>query len=411
MEKTYEERILAQKDQYKDTVDIHALPEIFHIWSHDYVGPGLRQVFEVNSVTQFYVEAFLAASSAGKGRRNFLSLGCGDGTVEIEIARALHERGLHEFQFVCLDLSEDLLNRFTQSIPVDLQQNFSLAAGDLNNHVMKMRFDAIMANHSLHHMVELEAIFQSVYENLQDEGIFVTSDMIGRNGHMRWPEAKLFVDYFWPFLSPLQRENIPLRRLEMSFLDHDCSTEGFEGIRAQEVLPLILKQGFHAQKFFGFGGIIDVFIDRSFGHNFSVNDPSDVFLISRIGVLNEILLDCGLIKPTMMFAYFVKHQTAERCYRTRSSRMAIREFDTNPAWLQDALADMAKRPTPPEFAFTRADFTDVADFVKPNEALNEALMKAKTTIIKQNARIEALQNSTSWRLTAPIRAFRSWFGK
>jgi hypothetical protein len=131
-----------------------------------------------------------------------------------------------------------------------------------------------MANHSLHHMVHLEGIFRIAYDNLTEHGIFVTNDMIGRNGHMRWPEARLFVDFFWPFMSQRQRNNIMLRRSEPKFTDHDCLGESFEGVRSEEVLPLILAQGFKAWKFLGFGGMIDVFVDRCFGPNFDVNEPT-----------------------------------------------------------------------------------------------------------------------------------------
>src|SRR5262249_40329555 len=159
---------------------------------------------------------------------------------------------------------------------------------------------------------------------LTERGIFVTSDMIGRNGHMRWPEARLFVDFFWPFMSLRQRNNVLLRRLERTFTDHDCSGEGFEGVRAQDVLPLILQQGFTASNFFGFGGMIDVFVDRCFGPNFDVNDPDDAFLVRRMAFLNDVLLDAGLVKPTMMLAYFVKHPVKEAYYRGRSARAAVR---------------------------------------------------------------------------------------
>ena len=58
-------------------------------------------------------------------------------------------------------------------------------------------YDVIMANQFLHHVVELEQLYDHVLELLAPDGCFVTSDMIGRNGHQRWPEAKGVLDEFW----------------------------------------------------------------------------------------------------------------------------------------------------------------------------------------------------------------------
>jgi SAM-dependent methyltransferase len=243
---------------------------------------------------------------------------------------------------VCCDLSGILLNRFKGKIPRDLTRNFELVESDINGRNFSTKFDAIMANHSLHHMVNLEKIFSITYQNLSERGVFVTNDMIGRNGHMRWPETHLFIDFFWPFLAQHQRKNVLLERIEAKFMDHDCSTEGFEGIRSQDILQLILYQGFIPWKFFGTGGFIDVFVDRSFGHNFDVTNPDDLFLIKRMGLLNDILIDVGLIKPTVMFAYFVKYPVAEINYNNRSAFRSVRDAGNDPAWLTEAISEAAR---------------------------------------------------------------------
>jgi SAM-dependent methyltransferase len=351
VEKSYDDRVKEQIEQYRETENIHDLPSVFHIWSNASIGPGLEELYGVKDVNSFYVEAFVTAARNNSGVPVFLSLGCGDGAVEIGIARTLLERGISEFRFICCDLSEILLSRFRAAIPSDLSRQIELRAGDLNDRAFDIRIDAAMANHSLHHMVDLEGIFKSVYDNLADHGIFVTSDMIGRNGHMRWPETRLFVDFFWPFLSSQQRNNVLLRRREIEFIDHDCSGESFEGIRSQDVLPLIIRQGFKAWKFLGCGGMIDVFVERCFGHNFDINNADDAFLIRRMVFLNDILLDAGLIKPTMMLAYFVKYPVEEMYFRNRSAQAAVRDTSSDPAWLADALKDFANLRSAPDFAF------------------------------------------------------------
>ncbi len=348
---SYEAKLQQQIEQFRDIEEMHALPPAFHLWSGAYVGPHLAKVFGTGDVNLFYVQAFVAAARRGSGEPAFLSLGCGDGTMEIRIAETLIEQGVTSFRFVCTDLSDVLLERFRAALPPALADRFELVAGDLNTHRLGGRFDAIMANHSLHHMVDLEGVFRTAYDSLGEHGIFVTADMIGRNGHMRWPEAKLFVDFFWPFLSLRQRRNGLLSRTEEQFINHDCSTEGFEGVRAQDVLPAILAQGFHPARFLACGGMIDVFVDRCFGPNFDVAAPDDAFLCRRIAWLNEVLLDAGLITPTMMFAYFVKHPTEEICLRNRSAAASVRNAVVEPTRLADALADFAACTSAPDYAF------------------------------------------------------------
>jgi SAM-dependent methyltransferase len=428
--KSYEDQLQEQIEQYRDTEDMHDLPAAFHLWSRDYVLPGLLKVFGVSDFNQFYVEAFVAAAKHNPNPPIFLSLGCGDGAVEIGIARTLLEQGVTRFRFVCYDLSDILLSRFRAALPPELAGHFELLAGDLNAQAFDIRFDAIMANHSLHHMVDLEGIFRTAFDCLTDDGIFVTSDMIGRNGHMRWPETRLFVDFFWPFMSERQRNNILLHRTEPQFIDHDCSSEGFEGIRSQDVLPLILAQGFHPSRFLGFGGMIDVFVDRCFGPNFDVNNDDDAFLLRRIAFLNDVLLDAGLIKPTMMLAYFVKQPVAEICFRNRSAHAAVRQAASDPRWLADAVEDYARNPADPHFVFRprplrpqrsepprgidRSELDHArTDAANAHKAMGEAIAAlrhaqneaaaAQTRTMQQALRIQGLENSTSWRLTAPMR--------
>jgi hypothetical protein len=93
--------------------------------------------------------------------------------------------------------------------------------------------------------------------------------------------------------------------LEKKYDNWDCSKEGFEGIRAQDVLPLLLQR-FQSEKFIGFGSAIDIFIDRCFGHNFNRESEWDRDLIDRVHSEDEAGLKSGKLTPTHMMAVFVK---------------------------------------------------------------------------------------------------------
>src|SRR2546421_428065 len=84
--------------------------------------------------------------------------------------------------------------------------------------------------------IELEVLFDKIYQTLHPDGYFVTDDMIGRNGHMRWPEALTVFNALWKELPEKYKYNHQLKRLEIEFDNWDCSKEAFEGIRSQDIL-------------------------------------------------------------------------------------------------------------------------------------------------------------------------------
>ncbi|MGQ0651648.1 MAG: class I SAM-dependent methyltransferase, partial [Betaproteobacteria bacterium] len=129
----------------------------------------------------------------------------------------------------------------------------------------------------------------------------------------------------WRELPPAHRYNVQLRRQEDEFLDWDCSADGFEGVRAQDILPLLLQR-FHFELFVPFGNVIDPFIDRSFGPNFDRESERDRAFIDRVQAIDEQAMLEGCVKPTHMFAVLRnpgpwprRHPAGlapERCVRT-----------------------------------------------------------------------------------------------
>ncbi len=332
-EKTYERRVAEQIAQYAATVNMHDLPEIFHLWSNSFIAPGIEQVFGVRSINDIYVNAFIEAIANGGGRR-ILSIGCGDGSIEICIANALLARGFSDFQVVGSDLSPILLARFQERIQSENLTEYCIAKEvDLNSMSDLGRFSMIMANHSLHHIEALEQLFENSWALLEERGIFATCDMIGRNGHMRWMESEIIIQSIWSLLEPKQRFHAQLKRYEERYRNHDCSVEGFEGIRAQDILPLMLER-FHPYRFFGAGGFVDLLVDRGYGHSFDPHSERDRSMILFLGQLNDMLLDAKVITPTMMFAWFTKDDRGEVYYRNRRAVESVRKPDVDPCWVR-----------------------------------------------------------------------------
>ncbi|TZF89756.1 class I SAM-dependent methyltransferase [Cognatilysobacter lacus] len=309
----YQARMDQERAIFVDQTEVHDLPPIFHYWSNRYLLP-MQQPLGVRNPEQFLARYLHeSARRTGSSKPRFVSLGCGNCDAETRIARELVELGLDDFTLECLDINEAMLERGAQIARASgLETRVIPLQADLNRWEPLGSYDGIMANQSLHHVLELEHLFDAVLAALAPRALFAVSDMIGRNGHQRWPEALAIVREFWRELPGTYRFNRQLQRQEDEFQDWDCSNEGFEGIRAQDILPLLsVKFGFEV--FVGFGNIIDPFIDRGFGHHFDVTNPWDTDFIDRVHARDEAEMRAGRITPTHMLAV-LSTDRGTQCY-------------------------------------------------------------------------------------------------
>ena len=258
-----------------------------------------------------------------------ISIGAGNCDMEIELGKRLLEKEKKDWMFECLELNPEMIKRGKERAESEkLGDRFIFQQSDIKQwKAPKASNDIVIANHSLHHFVDLEILFDKIHHTLQPNGYFLTNDMIGRNGHMRWPEVVPAMEMVWNALDDKYKYNHQLKRLEKAFCNWDCAQSGFEGIRAQDILPLLVKK-FSFQMFLGFGNLIDVFVDRCFGHNFDPESERDRNIIDMVACLDELYLEKGIFKPTHIIAAMrnrkntqqpkiYKHFSPEYCVRKK----------------------------------------------------------------------------------------------
>lgn len=328
----YQERMAKEVDFFKSYENVHDLPGIFHYWSNKYLVPKYRE-FGFDNPKQFFGTYMKRVCRNFRNETcDFLSVGSGNCDVEVELTENLLQSGVSNFVLECLDVNQSMLSR-GQALAQEkgILRNMLFCNSDINSWQPQHPYHLVMANQSLHHLVELEGLFDKVYRALHVDGYFLADDMIGRNGHMRWPEALAVLNELWKELPEKYKYNHQLKRLEIEFGNWDCSREAFEGIRSQDILPLLIKK-FHFDLFVGFANIIDVFVDRSFGHNFDPNGEWDRNFIDRVHAIDEVNLENGTIKPTHMTAAMTKqssgptitykHLSPEFCVRWPDKKMS-----------------------------------------------------------------------------------------
>lgn len=303
----YDERVRQQIAQYEFVENMHELPPIFHYFSNKVLRPILNEVMEADSMVEFFGKHLMAGFQmnfdAGISQDpEFVSLGSGDGWLEIQIATYLKINFERPFRLTCLEVSPIQVARANAAISsAGLADRVFAVETDINRWAPDHHYDGIMAHHSLHHFVELEHIFAAAKSAMNGAANFVIADMIGRNGHMRWPETLEIIELLWKHLSPEKRRNHQMRNAPDLFDNWDCSGEGFEGIRAQDILPLLMGM-FSFRRVIGVGGISDIFVDRAYGWNYDPHDPADLEFIDFVLETERRLTKLGHIKPTQMLA-------------------------------------------------------------------------------------------------------------
>jgi SAM-dependent methyltransferase len=326
----YEAKVSFEIARYASS-DIREVPPIYDYWMDTYVRPKLNHVLEVDTVRDFYVDHILQKGRGGDAPSplRIVSLGAGDAELEVDIAAELQSRGCKSFSLQCVEISPALIERANHRIQkAGLGACMTVVQSDLNSTGpiwSQERCVAVLANHIIHHVVDLEGLFTEIARAIGDTGVFLTTEMIGRNGHRRWPESLSLVNALWETLPEELQYNHVWCKLDDVFDDYDCLVAGgFEGIRAQDILPLLLER-FAFEKFLGFGCLPEAFLGKTYGPNFRPELLAHRQFVEKIDNLNSSLLELGVVKPTMMFAVLSNRNGLHgRFWRNLSPEFCVR---------------------------------------------------------------------------------------
>jgi SAM-dependent methyltransferase len=320
----YQARVTAELRAYNEVEAVHELPEIHFFWISRFVLP-LFEAVGVGGVDELWERHVVEqCERRAPNRARLVSLGAGNGEGELPMAARLAERGVTNLELLLLELNPVMIERALElARELGLADRVRAEQADLNTWVARDTADVYIATHSLHHLVELEHLYDEVARSIDPEGVLLVNDMVGRNGHVRWPEAGQIVRRIWASTPARYRHNHFSAEIDDEYPDTDCSTESFEGIRSQDVLPLLLGR-FHPDVFVAFGNVIDPFVDRVYGRNFNPADPDDTRLIEKIATLDEAAIELGVLTPTHLVASFRARQVSCRYPGQRSPGRCVR---------------------------------------------------------------------------------------
>ena len=314
-ERNYQKRVAQELGNFEnaDHEKLHDLPPIHAYWAHKYLRSRYEEFGFSTSLDLFVQHLGRQCRDSGGRPCRFISLGSGNCGLEIDLAIKLLEEDIDAFRIDCLEINPAMLERGREIAKErGVEDKLSFVEADFNAWSPDGKYDAVIANQVLHHTVNLEGLFSGIGEALRDDGVFLTASMIGRNGHKRWPETLVYVNRYWDRLPDSYKYDHALQRTYDAYPDFDFSSgylpgidPSFEGVRAQDILPLLVDR-FDFELFLAHGGILDLFIDRSWGPNFDVDRPEDLAFVDEVTELQDRLLQSGEIKPTQMVAVMRK---------------------------------------------------------------------------------------------------------
>jgi len=176
------------------------------------------------------VAAYLCGIAPAVNRPlEILSLASGYCGHEIEFAR----RMTRPYKLTCTELNEDIFEKARAVAKTEgLAMNFETA--DLNFIVIEpKRYDLIFANAAIHHVINLEHLFEQIVGGLSPTGIFHLVEVVGKNRKLIWDENERYANALLDLIPDKLTRGIRVSVAEEAV--------GMEGIRQEDILPLLRK--------------------------------------------------------------------------------------------------------------------------------------------------------------------------
>ena len=245
---------------------------------------------------------YFARTYCSTPRPRALSIGCGDGGLELAMLRL----DVCE-QLVAIDLSDARLDRVRAATPADLKDRLELVRANIETWRPDGRFDLVIANGVVHHLERLERFFDLLDDVLTDDGLLYLDEFVGPS-RFQWTDTQLdIVNRLLDRLSPALRRDLVLPTLgprppfTRPSPDRLIAADPSEAARSAEI-PELLHQRLHTVEERSWGGaIFHQFFNRIMG-NFAGNDD----LVRLVMEFDGILTTEGVVGSDYLWGVYVR---------------------------------------------------------------------------------------------------------
>jgi len=212
-----------------------------------------------------------------KDKIKVLSLCSGAARIEAGFSAASPDN----IEWSLLDINTDLLNTAASQFPESTK--LDLIEADANNLVYSgEKWDVILCVSALHHLIELEKVIKFISKSLNDDGEFWSiGEYVGRNGNRLWPDARYAADTFFAELPKKYRLNAHSGKIDQSIPDNDYSVGCFEGIRSEDIEPL-LDRWLQPEDVYRRNCFLWRLINLAYSDNYDLNCSADLDWIRKM---------------------------------------------------------------------------------------------------------------------------------
>lgn len=131
--------------------------------------------------------------------------------------------------------------------------------------------------------------------------MLLTSDIVGRNGHLPWPSVERVVQARWSELPPEKRFDRFANSAPERYRPENHAAYSNEGVRAQDITRILLDH-LDFELFLTFAGSIIPFVERRIGFNFDPASDIDRGFIERVASEDQAALAQGRYPASNMLA-------------------------------------------------------------------------------------------------------------
>ncbi|TNF35726.1 MAG: class I SAM-dependent methyltransferase [Gammaproteobacteria bacterium] len=248
--------------------------------------------------TTLDVDAIVVESLASFDNKRGLTLACGDMTGPYGLFK---QSGVQHVD--AYDLSEGQRKKFFDSkYDGDITVDYRIA--DVNTlELPANHYDLVVVQQAFHHFEALEFVAQQIWQSLKPHGLFVLKDYIGANFLQRTPDQRAVCSMLWRTLPERLRRHVSGKVMNGIYIPDKNTLPPYEGIRAEEVLPVIQRR-FRMLHGHCYAGILFP-LWNGFAQNYT-QSTEDMALIGRLWQLDRQMIDSGAVEPNFIRAIFAR---------------------------------------------------------------------------------------------------------
>lgn len=248
---------------------------------------------------QFFVEKYLES----KNNISMLSLGCGDGTHELNFASYPNFKNI-----VGIDLSEDRISFANQRVSEMNLHNIKFVCNNANNMSLATeKFDIVHFNNSLHHFKNIKNLLPEITKKyLKDDGFILINEYVGPN-RLQWSDIQ--IEYTNKTLKELPIKY--KKRFLSNSIKNKFSGPGLlrmllsdpsEAVDSESILPTLKSNYITIDEKF-YGGNLLMHLLKDIAHNYYDDNSESETILKKLFMVEDELIKIEN-KSLMMFGIY-----------------------------------------------------------------------------------------------------------